>query len=299
MTRGFVTIATGNNHFYRIAAALLRSYRAFTADPMPFALICDRENEYSAKFDQTVILADPAFSYIDKLRLAECVPFDETIFIDADSLAYRDLNDLWAVFENAPDFSALGQNYPADYQYAWFKREDVGEFSDRVKFIPDFIGGIYFLRRSPYLKEFSETCMYILKHYKDFRFRQFSDPADEPIVALAMAVNGCGTVPDSSFPVCFYPHCMHFKADIGHGHLSYDSRYHKEYGMVSSGYLVHWGSGNTRRPVYLLEEYRLRRKQIGRPAGGLQSAAMKMYFRIKYNGRRVIRKLRRIIGLKA
>ena len=47
MTRGFVTIATGDEQYYRIAANLLRSYRFFSASPMPFALICDRENEYS------------------------------------------------------------------------------------------------------------------------------------------------------------------------------------------------------------------------------------------------------------
>ena len=47
MTRGFVTIATGSENYYRIARNLLRSYRLFTASPMPFALICDKENEYT------------------------------------------------------------------------------------------------------------------------------------------------------------------------------------------------------------------------------------------------------------
>ena len=61
MTRGFVTIATGDEQYYRIAANLLRSYRFFSASPMPFALICDRENEYSAEFDHTIILKDPVF----------------------------------------------------------------------------------------------------------------------------------------------------------------------------------------------------------------------------------------------
>ena len=109
MTRGFVTIATGDEQYYRIAANLLRSYRFFSASPMPFALICDRENEYSAEFDHTIILKDPVFSYLDKLRLPECIPYDETIFIDSDCLAYRDLNEFWDAFKKAHDFSAFGR----------------------------------------------------------------------------------------------------------------------------------------------------------------------------------------------
>ena len=48
MSRGFVTIATGNHNFYRIAANLLRSYRCFAQKPEPFAVICDGERQPDA-----------------------------------------------------------------------------------------------------------------------------------------------------------------------------------------------------------------------------------------------------------
>ena len=110
MTRGFVTIATGSENYYRIARNLLRSYRLFTASPMPFALICDKENEYTEEFDSVVVLENPLRSYVDKLFIPDFTPFDETIFIDSDCLAYRDLNAFWDAFENGPDFSAFGKN---------------------------------------------------------------------------------------------------------------------------------------------------------------------------------------------
>ena len=298
MTRGFVTIATGNEQFYRIATNLLQSYRFFSAAPMPFALICDRENEYSAEFDQTIILEDPDCSYLDKLRLPEYIPYDETIFIDSDCLAYRDLNEFWEAFENAPDFSAFGHNYPIEYPYAWFKREDVGEFADRIQFIPDFIGGVYFLRKSQYLDEFAKTCDYVLRHYYDYRFRQFENPCDEAVIALSMAIHGGGTIGDKSLPVCFYPHCIHFEADISLGLLSYDSCYQKEQGIVTDGRMIHWGSGNTRRPVYLLEEYRLHRLVHGKSAGSIEVCMVKKYITTVYKTKQLARRIRRFIGVR-
>ena len=97
-TRGFVSIATGKKHYYRIAYNLLCSYR-LNAGAYPFAIICDRENEYTAAFDKVIRLENPTNSYMDKLRLFDCLPFDETIFIDADCLVYGNVDRWWALFE--------------------------------------------------------------------------------------------------------------------------------------------------------------------------------------------------------
>ena len=55
--RGFVTIATGNESYYRIARNLLRSYRMNSSRPLPFALIADRENQYTKEFDQDGVIS--------------------------------------------------------------------------------------------------------------------------------------------------------------------------------------------------------------------------------------------------
>ena len=96
--RGFVTMATGSDEYYILARNLLSSYHYFTSSPMPFAIVCDRENEYTAGFDDVVLMDNPSCTVFDKLRLPELVPYEESIFIEPDSLAYRDLNGLWKEF---------------------------------------------------------------------------------------------------------------------------------------------------------------------------------------------------------
>ena len=298
MTRGFITIATGNEKYYRIAANLLHSYRLFSANPMPFALICDRECEYSKYFDQTILLDAPWRSYLDKLYLPDLIPYDETIFLDADSLAYRDLNDFWIAFENSTDFSAFGTDYPANYPYAWFKLEDTCEFSDTIESIPDFIGGVYFLRKGPHLRALAETCQYVLKNYHHFKFRQFTEPADEPIYALAMSIHGDTTVGEHSMPGCFYVHCTKFKADILSGSTCYDNIYRPDDGLQHNAYMVHWGTGNTYKPVYLLEEYRLNCLLNGKTPRKITILWAGIRISFLYLARRVKQKLKRMLLMK-
>ncbi len=297
MTRGFVTIATGNEKYYRIAANLLHSYRLFSADPMPFALICDRENEYSKDFDLTIHLDAPWCSYLDKLYLPDLIPYDETIFLDADCLAYRDLNDFWIAFENSTDFSVFGKDYPTDYPYAWFKLQDTCEFSNSIESIPDFIGGVYFLRKGPHLQALSETCRYILKNYHRFKFRQFTEPADEPIYALAMSIHGDKTAGDHSLPVCFYLHTTIFKADILSGSMCYDNIYSQNKGLQYNAYMVHWCTGSTKKPVYLLEEYKLNCLLKGKTPGknAILWAGARIW--LQFQAGRVLRKLRRVFHI--
>ena len=260
MSRGFVTIATGRERFYIIAVNLLKSYRHYSADPLPFAIICDVENEYTQLFDDVVIMDNPRRSYLDKLALPRLAPYDETIFIDSDNLAYRDLNDFWSFFENAADFTAFGLTYPTDYRYAWFKVDDVGEYAEKIKFIPDFVGGVYFIRKTKELEAFANTCDHVLENYYRYTFRQFKDPADEPVIALAMAVHGFEPVDREQAPICFYPLATSFSSDFSRGQVSYKNKY--EDAVHSWAYLVHWGSGNTPLPPYIYEVARLQ-KAVG------------------------------------
>ncbi len=291
MTRGFVTIATGKERFYRIAADLLMSYHVYAKDPMPFYLICDRKNKNTKDFDGTVIMPDPSRSYLDKLRLPELVPFDETIFIDADCLAYKDLNDFWAMFEGASDFSVFGKDWPEEYEYGWFKKENAGEFKDRIRSIPEFIGGVYFLRKSEALQEFGKTCRYILEHYHEYGFRQFENPADEPVIALAMAVHGFTSVGEKSPDICFYPHCTYFDADILTGTVRFSNRYMPERGVIPQAYMVHWGSGVTVTLRYRYEEYKLKQMYAGRHPGKAELASANLLIRadrIRYEAIRAV-----------
>ena len=176
-SKGFVTIATGRDEYYRLAHNLLLSYKYFTKSPLPFALLCDRENEYTSDFDQIVLMDDVYRTSLDKLKLLGLAPFEENIFIEADCLAYKDLNGLWDIFAGCPDFCTLGTRLSLQSEKGWFKRCDVGEFQDMVHFCIIFQGGVYFIRRrQDSLGFFSKVCEYVQNNYKKYRFKFFSEP---------------------------------------------------------------------------------------------------------------------------
>lgn len=292
MSRGFITIATGKDHYYKIAANLLLSYRYYSSDPEPFAIIADRKNQYTDLFDQVIIMEDPCFSYVDKLRLPEYVPFDETIFIDADCLVYKDLNDYWKMFRDAGSFSCFGENYPLDYKYGWFRKEDTGIYRERVQYIPSFVGGVYYLRKTDELEVFYELVKHIIPTYHDYRFRQFEDVCDEPVYALAMSVCGFRTAGEKSPDICFYPHTTYFESDIAAGKVNYNSIYLKERGIIPEAYMVHWGTGNTYRLPYLLEEYRLHRICEGKTVSKAGLKAKELMIKTKKLAGKAYRKIK-------
>ena len=129
MTHGFITIATGDEQYYRMAVNLLRSYRYFTGS---FAVLADRENEYTAEFDDVRLFPEARRNYLDKLGMFDLLPYDVNIFIDADCLAYGDLNVLFDVFDSADDFSCFGRVLPLDDKTGWFEYENLGELRPRV-----------------------------------------------------------------------------------------------------------------------------------------------------------------------
>lgn len=69
MTKGFVTIATGQERYFNLARNLLYSYRQFASVQYPFVIICDKENKYTQEFDDVIVLKKAHCNYLDKLSL--------------------------------------------------------------------------------------------------------------------------------------------------------------------------------------------------------------------------------------
>ncbi len=247
MTKGFITIATGKEEYYQLAWNLLRSYRRFCPAPLPCAILADRENEYTADFDEVILFPDGASnSYLDKLSLAEYASYDTTIFIDADCLAFGDLNVLFTHFQNADDFSCFGRVLPLDDQTGWFAYENLGDMQERVSYVVGLHGGIYYMRRGEQAREVLETARQYIPDYPKFKFKgKFDTPGDEPLVALSMAVNGCRPIPFIREDICCYwEHVDHMRIDITEG---------KAEVMTQSPYrtiLLHWGTRFTRELEY-------------------------------------------------
>lgn len=63
MTKGFVTLATGHERYFQMAYHLLVSYRYAVANESqyPFAIIADKEDDYTHLFDSCTIISKPHF----------------------------------------------------------------------------------------------------------------------------------------------------------------------------------------------------------------------------------------------
>lgn len=253
--RGFCTIATGSHEYSHLAYNLLMSYRRFSKKGYPFTVFTDKKNDLLEHFDQVVELPKTQNGFLDKLLIFELCPYEETIFIDADSLAYGDLGDYFEFFQNADDVSCLGEVHPADSIRGWFRKEDAINYYPNLQYTVWLHGGIYYVRKTSKVKLFYKTCREIEQIYKEifFRFKYLTEPADEPIVALAMAIHGMKPIEGSPEILAFYRDSQIKKIDIVSGKLAY----HVDLGSTENGLLVHWATANTRKALYRTEARKL------------------------------------------
>ncbi|MBQ6178479.1 MAG: hypothetical protein IJK32_03050 [Bacteroidales bacterium] len=257
--RGFVTVATGKDWYYVLANNLLASYRYHSQNPLPFAIICDRHNKWTEDFDQVIVMDNPACSFVDKLRIIDLSPFDETIFIDADCLAYKDLNGLWDIFKGSPDFGLLGDTH---IEGMWWSRDNLGVFKDKVHEYLSCQGGIYYVRNNGKdIKAFFETCFFIKERYADFKFKLFERTvSDEMIVTLASSVHGFTPVRPWRGVIAYYPLIKDLDLDIRTGNLFCEFSDYP--GIIyKDSYIVHFGTKATiKKWVYSREVFMFRKR---------------------------------------
>ena len=245
LTKGFVTIATGKEQYYKIARNLLRSYRFTTKDPLPFAILCDTENEYTKEFDDVCIFEEPSRSYLDKINMFDLLPYDINIFIDADCIAFRDINRLFDIFENADDFCCYGRVLPLDDKRGWFEHKNLNEnLQKQIDYVVGLHGGIYYMRKTERCKRILEDAKTLSKNYADYKFKDFVNPADEPVIALSMALNKCKPIDhDGTSIICYWEHENRFDMKILNGVALC-----KTNGKNTD--IVHWGTRYTQSIPY-------------------------------------------------
>lgn len=277
MTRGFVTIATGGEHYYKIAANMLMSYRYRSENPLPVAIICDRENQYTQQFDKVVILKNATRSWMDKLFLLDYIPFDETIFIESDFLAYSDLNVLFECFKDADDFSVFGQNLPLDTdatygldreegkEWCWFDPQKVGKYRTSIRSLPKFGSGIIYMRKGKKCEEAAQILHDVWDNAKNYGLI----PIDDDILALTLAASHCQCVPFKKVYQMVY---WQMYENRKQGWLLYPNQYKNEcsfvdpmWGKFNANY-CHWGTRFTKIALYRREvavvKYKSKHKNI-------------------------------------
>lgn len=251
MNRGFITIATGDKKYHEMAKTLVRSYKLTSASPVRFGVITDDANDKFEEFDDVVLIKDATRSYMDKIDIMRYSPYDETIFIDSDCIAFNDLNIYWKDFGGGQNtFSAYGKVFYEDSDRAWFKISETLQYKEQLKYSIDLHGGIYYFRKSKEVDAIYKTCIDISNNYKAFRFKNFRKPADEPIIALAMAVNGAKPIDQINDRFCFLRNAKKLRADFFGRRLEYWFNGSD----TTGGKLVHFGTSRTILPLYQIEK---------------------------------------------
>lgn len=270
--KGFVTIAIGKEHYFKMAVNLLHSYHYHTPpkNRFPFAIISNVENEYTVEFDDVIVVPDLEASYMSKITMLSIPLYEQNVFIDADCLAYGNLNELFEIGFGPQQTGMLGcgrviewqHNGNADEVDGWYSSENLGKYRDVVKYGVNMHGGVLFFRADDTTRHIYNTCLDIVQNYEDYHFRMFTKPADEPIMALALAVHGQHPIDSGGFDtgriLGFLPVLRKVSVNICKGECSYYYIYSggpKK--RVKNTLLMHWQNCNTTRALYRRELKRL------------------------------------------
>jgi hypothetical protein len=286
--RGFVTIATGAPKYYEMALRLLHSYRLNGNSSLPFALICDKDCEAAREFDDVVILPEPHYSFLDKLSLCNSTPYQETIFIDADSLVLKNLNPLWDDYADEEDFSCYGCKLPLESRDGWFYYEGMGKLQPLLKYNVSLHGGMYYLRKTARCQEIFRKAVELVDEYQDYSFYYFKKPADEPVLALSMALNGGHPCSKPSRIVFFNTHKEKIRTAVT-GKLSL-------FGKACDPHILHFGARNIPRFLYQYQSALVEKKLQDAAFTPNCSTYLKVWmkclpFEIKYRSKKALKKI--------
>jgi len=195
-SRGIITLAYGKPRYVEMAKALARSLilhdptlmRAIITDSLDpelgdlFTYRIDLRREYGSASRQM-------------LHLDRYTPFEETLFIDCDSLAVHPLDNFWTAFQSIP-FGVCGtrtlsvtdadQSIDIPFIFHHFN----------LTTLPKFDGATYYFKRTPDAATLFATARDLLLHAPELRFTHFrrdgidTGPSDEAIYSVAMAIHG-------------------------------------------------------------------------------------------------------------
>jgi len=190
-----------------MAEGLARSMR-FHNPEVNLALVTDcTDPGLSILFDQIVKLDERLGTGVSqKLHVDRYSPFDETIFIDSDCLAFDDPELLWDMYRDAKGFGVKGWAYlgPSDAHYAV---ADTGKLLTAcgIERLGAFNSGLFFFDRTPLANRIFETARELASRSRELGLAAFKNSpfADEPIFALALELNQTSMLPwDQGAAMC-------------------------------------------------------------------------------------------------
>ncbi|MEM7688750.1 MAG: hypothetical protein AAF291_06985 [Pseudomonadota bacterium] len=286
---GFITMAFGDQRYIDQAVSLARSAKLY----MPgnkFALVTDR-SEPVPVFDQQIKMDDFSLAgTVLKTKIYEYSPFEETLFIDSDSLVTRDFSPElaeirpWDFTPVVNDFRAPGGTDP------WLK--DVGEALRKVggRSFPSFNGGVYFFRKSELAARVFAGGEEMLERQDELGILDFdkAGPGEETLLGLSMSRLGHEDFyPDHEGRFMRTP--LNATSPIHFEVLDGECRFEKKHKWVEPA-IVHFCGPWNKHPSYLIAVKELERGQklstIERASIIAQSKARKLKQKVENKLRR-------------
>jgi hypothetical protein len=249
--QGYITIAMDRERYVDMALNLARSLKYF--DPKrPRCLVYNNKvtlpPETASLFDHVVNLADmPDYiGCMNKLRLYEATPFEETMYIDADCLLVKpDIDRHWA---------ALSQNY---FGMTGEKRT-TGTWNNldfekvckalSIPYVVQMNSGVFYFQKGPEAQRFFDRLHELYRDHRDLlsnihqgRAGQY---ADEPFLGAAMGEFRIdplgGTAEEGSLMVTTWRarNCS-FDPARGASRIDKPSRYWFGIGQLPRSWVVH------------------------------------------------------------
>ena len=259
--KGVLTIAYGRQKYVTQAINLARSIRL--RDPhLPLAVATDLPAAAFADHYDEVIPWD--FSewpeLVSKLELYALTPFDTTLFLDADCLVVRSLEQVFGYFEGQ-DFAVFGRNAP---DAIWFRSVAAVQAVVPSPTYPIFNGGLYYFTRSARAEEVFRRARALFPHYDHLQLHRSRTQRenDEPLISLAMAQLGLQAMSTPGLDILHAPERPHY--DLHLDVLGGESRFVRR-GQVVEPIVTHFVGVRDQLYVYQRESLRLAVADRGLP----------------------------------
>lgn len=260
-SKGLVTQAFGSI-YCAMAEHLLQSYRLYGNCDYPFYVITDSAGakRLGKLFDGVIIHDDFSRSTVDKMWAFTDTPFDETLFIDADSSVVKDIKRVFTLFEeNGSAVSAIAGCTSLNKNHGiQFGPTAIEAFEIHHDF-PNFNGGVYYYDKSSEGKKCVDFMMNELKpNYKLYGLLESDDSTgmyDEPLVIVGMLKFGFRPIPQTTDVMYLVHDGREVKWDMKDRNCSYHY-----YDKLVSPTIIHWKFGGTETHNYKCYDALLRHK---------------------------------------
>jgi hypothetical protein len=184
-SRGIITLAFGRTQYIEQAKALARSLILHDPTVMRAIITDSKDPELGDLFTYRIDLRPEYGSGLrQKMHLDRYSPFDQTLFLDCNSLVVRNLDAFWQAFHTA-SFGVCASDLPTPNATGVLDLAP-SLHSFRFSNLPRFNSALYYFKPSPEAKAFFTTARSLLSRAIELDLA----PSDQTLYSIAMAIHG-------------------------------------------------------------------------------------------------------------